>query len=845
MIGNPVAASNTVTMVLKNLGGGGHIIYVDGAPVPVRSPLTSACLQDDIADSGTVAALEVTLETPAEQAVVDAPVSVTGKVEHGRMIASLKLNGAPVDIAGQVAFMPGDGINTADQYVLDFVEALPRVAFNIPASGNQPLGVFQTGTNRAIADASDDLGNRAFDSHIFATGNILSPQKSAALAAQVEERLQKAMNKTRGSYASILATEVPNAFVAGLEESAIDAVFDKICVDAIDEFKSRADATIRGMELGDITVDPDCSCSVTAPLTIADIAFGTQYDCDAILAEDQISVKVELPDITVTMRASNSCETEGIFGECLAETVIDITAITKIIDPVFTYGVTETSIETNTPPPEDMKSFVIGQLVYPGSGGESLENDSAIWQTDNEINCWGAAVCSFFEGAAGFLIEVFTLGFVDATDVFDFVSVDFQLADFQAAAGASQPDAVGITGVKIDPQEVEEFGRAAFSPSPPDIEITTAGMTAAFGSSFETQVVDPSVDQTPGAVLSPAQAPGPAQGNATQNGFIVLADDTINQFFASQAESGGLKTSCNPTGKNIGNLLPADCETLTILNEDGTTNWVSTAVTQGICHAIRGDDCESLTNADLVLQGTEQGACHGIKGDNCDTIPVQGILGTVAERQLCKNTPVLNLSASQNLLFCAKQSIPPQFGIDENTAAAPKSTLDTSLLLNDMSVAIVVDRDADSTSADIAAIPSCFATNVASGADCNLYAACLDLSLDTEMSLDNSQCEADEAGFVFGVKNVTWSGLQAGAVCGAAGQTDDAQVTAEAAGSTAVDEVTKNTDLYTPPLCAKGLNLGGLLTFNNPLLIGIDTAAVSTPPDEPYNDYFGIIGEIQ
>jgi hypothetical protein len=834
-------SSNTVTMVLRNLGGGGHIIYVDGEPVPTRSPLTSQCQQDDIADAGTVASLEVTLDTPADQAVVTAPVLVSGKVEHGRMIAGLKLNGKPVDIAGQVNFVPGDGVNSADQYVLNFAESLPMVPFSTPAGGSQPLGVFQYGSNTAIADASDDLGNRAFDSHFFAVGDVLSPEASAAIALAIEPRVKASVAETQQSLLGLTATVIPNAFVAGLEPSAINSVFANVCANASDEFKTRIKDKVEGTNLGSITADPTCSCKVTANLVLDKIEFTGDPQCSATLKDGEMEVLFALPDVKITIKAHNSCEVSAL-GVCDYRTTIDVTAITQLIDPDFTFTVTEEGIETSTPP--EPGTLVVAQTIAPGlaPNDDLSSNIPGVWENNSGTSCWLAGVCNFFVGLGNIVVTVLTFGIVD--NAIPYLDASWNLTDFSDITKSTEPDAVGITGVKIDPQKVEEFGQAAFSPAQPDVEITTQGMTAAFPSTFETQWVDPSVDQTPGAALSPAVAPGPAQGTTAQNGFIVLADDTINQFFASMAASGGLKTSCvsAATVQTVDDLLPADCEDL---SADGPA---ATAIAQGICHAIRGDDCESLTNADNILQGTEQGACHGVLGDNCDTIPVPGIsqpLATAAERTLCKNTPHLSLTADQPLLFCAKQSNPPQFGIDEDTSSAPKSTLDTSLLLNDMSVAIVVDQDNSGTSADIAGIPNCFTADAASSADCSLYAACLDLTLDTEMGLDNSQCAAGDTGFVFGVKNVTTSGLQAGAVCGAAGQTDDAKVTDEAADSAAVDEITINVDTYTPPLCADGLDLNGLLSFQNPLLIGINTAAVSTPPDEPYNDYFGIIGEIK
>ena len=108
------------------------------------------------------------------------------------------------------------------------------------------------------------------------------------------------------------------------------------------------------------------------------------------------------------------------------------------------------------------------------------------------------------------------------------------------------------------------------------------------------------------------------------------------------------------------------------------------------------------------------------------------------------------------------------------------------------------------------------------------------------MSLDDTKCNAGETGFVFSVSTVQTSGYQSGVMCGgAATQAADTQVTDTAAGDTTVDEVTANVGYFTPPLCAKGLNLGGVLNFTAPQLIAIKT---NTSAD--YADYFGIIGEV-
>jgi hypothetical protein len=843
--GIDVLSSNTLTMTLKGLGGGGHIIYVADKSDTTFPPLElfHDCYDDDLADAGTVSALSVDIASPPDQSIIDPVpadgVTVTGEVRHGREIAGLRLNGRqvaipPVNTVPEYQFVPGDGMTTADQYIFSFSENLQEADMAQLIAGNAPAGTLQRGANKLTADASDDRGNRAFASRIFALGNALSPAETAAISAQVEDKLHTALAKTYAEVLDSTTTEIDNAFVAGLEESAVDRIFQNACSAAAEEFRNRLIENIQGTDLGSITVDPDCSCKVTANLVLDSVSLNNDFNCDAAFSDGEIRVTFGLPDAVILISANNYCRTTGLFGECFTKTIIDVWAKTLITDPVFAFTITEEQIETSTPPSEEMKTFVIGSLRYPGSNGESLDSDSEVWHNGSDTQCWGAGVCSFFEGVAGFLINVVTFGLVDATDVFDFITVEFELADFENITGSSEPDPTRIGDMRIDAQTVENYGRATFTPTLADIDITPLGLTASFSSTFTTQSVDPEAEQTPGAALTPAPAPGADLGTSPENAFIVLADDTINQLFASMAESG-LKTACTDTGKTINDLLPPSCETLA-----GETD-LATATIQGICHGIRNADCETLLNPGYPgLQGTEQGVCHGVQGDNCDTIPVVALTG---ERLACEVTPAISLEPSDPLLFCSRQSIPPQFVLHDDSLTAP---LESNLLLNDMTVAMVVDRPANGQlDGELATVPNCFAAEASSLVDCNLFTACLDITLNTSMTLqekgENPTCPNDPA-FVFAVNlPVITSNLQAGVVCGqAATQTDDEMITDQAAGDETVEELSENTALYTPPLCAKGLDLGGLFNFRNPKLISIDTGG----PDG-YGDYFGIIGEVQ
>ncbi|MCK5230020.1 MAG: hypothetical protein KAR13_07125, partial [Desulfobulbaceae bacterium] len=267
-------STNTLTMTLKNLGGGGHIVYVADESDATFPPLQLAydCYDDDLADAGTVSALDVDIIFPLDQEIIDpvppAGVTVSGEVRHGREIAGLKLNGAnvvipPLDTGPSYVFTPGNGMTTADQYVFYFNEPLAEAGMGDLISGTAEPGTVQRGSNNVTADASDDLGNRAFDTRMFAVGNALSPAQIAAITLQVEKNLQPALMATKIELMNSVTAEIDNAFVAGLEEGAVDTIFQNACSAASAEFEDRMRTKINGMDLGTITVDPDCSCKVT------------------------------------------------------------------------------------------------------------------------------------------------------------------------------------------------------------------------------------------------------------------------------------------------------------------------------------------------------------------------------------------------------------------------------------------------------------------------------------------------------------------------------------------------------------------------------------------------------
>jgi len=845
------ASTNTVTMKLSNLGCGEHIYLVESLYRELCFPSNpdEQCVVDDIFDKGTSSGLEITLATPEDFAQYDsAPVEVSGTACSGREISSIEINGKLVDLSGQV-FTPGDGETTGDLYEVSINTTLSETPLAQDlATGDVPLGTADPGSNRLSAMVTDDLGNRAYDQKIFAVGNVLPPALSADLVERIEGELEPVVQYTYEQVMSKAASQIENAFVVGMSEGAIDLVFNKVCSDATEEFKSRLEANFNGMDLGSVTVDPDCSCSVTAKLRLDRVTFTGGGSCDAELKNGKVDVTFNLPDAEVVISAYRWCKTTFL-GACVAKTIVDVEAKTRITDPVFKFTITEENIETSTPPADDMKTFVVGNLRYPGSNGESLENDSEVWTNDSDIQCIGAGICSFFQGVAGFLIQTFTFGLVEATDVFDFIDVEFDLKDFEDIAGSSEPDPVGITGIKVDEQKVKEYEQTVEGILS-EVEITPSGIVAGLKGKFQTDMLDPEIPATPGAVLTPAGLPSPPIPGGDDLLFA-LADDTFNQFFASLAISGKLKTGCYDTGKILGDLINVDCDTLSIgsCSNDPSISCRDDA-------DCGGGACNEAPLKTVVAKG----ACHAFKGTDCSTLPL-------GQRLSCQATKTklddLNINKDQGLLFCMRQDIPPRLLIQDNPATVP---VETTIRLNDLTGALVLNRPPGDLDVDLPSTHNCFAADAPRVGNCLLFAACLDLNLESILQLADKVCEEDksiicgsdsdcaevggpcvnsceggEPGLVTRVKAVEITDRALGVVCGGATASGDDELLANTTGED--DTITillENATRFTPPACVKGVDLGGLVQFKNPKLIALEVDG-----DPTFQDYLGITGKVE
>jgi hypothetical protein len=265
----------------------------------------------------------------------------------------------------------------------------------------------------------------------------------------------------------------------------------------------------------------------------------------------------------------------------------------------------------------------------------------------------------------------------------------------------------------------------------------------------------------------------------------------------------------------------------------------ATALQQGVCHGIRAANCETLAAGTPLLTAVKQGACHGTRGDNCSTIPVPaGALLAAAERNTCTNTPNLNLNASQNILLCTRQDIPPRMALLGSGGGA---TVDTALRLKALSVALVLDRDGDGLDGDLDTTPQCFATGAPRVGDCALFEACLDMNFRFDQRFVDPVTAAATCGGVPGFatrfKEVQVLNRQAGVVCSGAGLAgEDSLIVGEASTSDIVTEnLPAKAQEFSPPICMKGLDLGGLVSCGSPQLLTIETDG-----SPAFKDFLGV-----
>ncbi len=826
-----VPSSNTLRATFNDLSCGGHVFVLNGKRIAgqPRSPTSAQCWIDNANDKGTssVFAVDITSPTPGE--VTDTiPTPVTGEVCSGRPVTSVKLNGMPANIAG-LSCVAGDGENSGTTCTVPINATIGQTDLvqDITA-GDTALGTFDAGSNRLVVAAIDDIGTRAYARVIFATGNVAAPGvdlnvafAQSSLKSSLNDELQKAVMPKIQNALNATSVEIDNAFVVGVSAAGIQTLFDQLCTSQKTEpagdpnlgktpsqiFKDniRASLLAHGASnpLKTDTLSVTCSCDPSYKVYVSDVSFSGDVSCPVTFSDGKFHVEMNMPSVIVTAKATGSCEDDAL-GVCVAATDVNLTSTGTVSNIRLGFDVTEDNLLNSTTSTPD---FTVGATTDVHTTGGV------------DISCIGADICDV-------VLTVLTLGQIDFTPEIDISKT----TDFQKQIGAEDPDPVHLKEIKVDEEQVVSFDQK-LSGEVSSVRITSAGLTAGLKGTFSTTAVDPETEDTPGAVLTPAPVPVLPVPNA-KDVFIGMSDDALNMMFASMTMAGKLKSSCSDTGKTLGDLLPASCEDI---NADTP---LATALARGACYGVQvTSNCEAITmpaDPNNVLAASAQGVCHAYKGDNCNALPLfGGLLSNAAEKTLCSNTPNPNLHSDQPLLFCAKADIPPRMLLEDNVST---SAVEAALRVNDLSVAMIIDKDGTGNIAGpLADVQGCFAANAPTNADCNLFASCVDLNFNFNMAFQT--CPDGKPGFTNNFTSIQILNREAGAVCGGTtGVSPDSTVVSTSSSDEAVTiDLTSRAQQFAPPICGAGLTMGGFVTCDLPTLIAIDSDG-----NPALKDYIGI-----
>jgi hypothetical protein len=835
-------SSNTVRATLQGLTCGGHFVRVSSAKLPgtLRNPLTETCDVDDLTDKGSASIFAINITDPTPGLVTTTvPTPVAGEACSGTQIVDVNVNGKTLPVTPQ-SFSPGDGETSGAVYKVTINTTLDATDLitDVFSSADSSLGTFDPGSNRLAGSAREIGGARTYKRFVFATGavapigvdpgaTILSANNAvfqeAALQEAVNRQLKQGLEKNFATVMTASQTELANAFIVGISAQGAQTLFDKLCTTPINGktpgqlFSETVTTALEGFDRAHPLVDnaewpSPCSCDPKFDVFVSDVTVGTDVTCPISFSDGKIAVTLNLPDVTVVARAlgilnddGKGCQTDACICNpfdpddcactCIARTNVNVTGSAKISNIKFTYEITENDLlNTTTSSP----SFTTGATVDLGASGGVT------------VDCL-AEVCNILLET---FVTILTFGQVDIGPLLE-PQIDItDVVNFEEQITPAQPDAIPLKEIKVDETRIANFDQKV-SGVVSEVHITPDGISAGLKGSFATTLLDTDVESTPGITLTPAPVPsiGAMRTQGAQDALVGVSDDAINMMFASLTAAGKLKPSDDPqgcvdTGATVGSLLPPDCETLNVGDP------LATAAAQGYCHAIRGDSCATLINADPVGLSTEKGVCFGASGAVCSQVANFDLLLFGA----CSITPNLNLKATQPLLFCAKGDVPPRM-LFPNTGT-PGTVVPSALRLNDLSVALVIDRTENHVvEAPLSTAPSCFAGNTA--ADCSVFSACLDLNLNFTMNSINL-CPDGKPGFKSTFDSIQIVNRDIGVVCsGVTSPTTDGEVLEDASDDTITIPLGTNAGNLSPDICGAGLDLG-FLQCATPQILGVE-----------------------
>ncbi len=805
-----VFGRNVLTMTLENLGGGGHIVVVNGDPRVEALPLhlSAQCHVDDILDAGTVSVFGITIQEPGENdQIPKGPTTVEATVSHGREIAGAQVHGKEVSVGSQTCSpMQFDSFGktfSVDSCGLNIVEDLPQTDLSAPLQ----LGTIDIGQNILTVAAQDDLLNTTYAQRRFISGigttaspNVLalSPQARAAIGEELELELNDAFS---GSPSTLQPLEIEVtadgvnfnlAFVFGITTEGINGFFQSVCDEAKKVVELAVKKSLSNAKFPEATIDtPFGICNPTVKIEPGD-TFGIKLQCKVDSETDLLTVYVTIIETLFEVDVEGSCRT-SFMGACISEVVVDVGLDIHLMDFGVEFGITEQLVEFGGQTPEDMIKI------------NQPEIDITTPDTGVDIRCIAGDVVEVF--------KKFTGGFVDFEKILgEAVKLYFLIGEknLQNVLHIDNPDPLKVQKIGVNDQFVKDEGLQV-EQKILNVEITEGGVISTIGANFTVPL--PEEENIQATVMhSPApQFPIP---NAKELVFGVSAD-IFNLLFAAIGLKGSLTTSCVPGEDTGGNpltfedTLPADCDTLV-----GDTPF-QTNVRIGRCHGAKEIDCSSLTNPGQVFY------CNDTQNK-------------LASKNISKDT---------RLLFCARQPLAPRVLVKDDLLNTPE-LVEAEIHANDMKVTIILDRNGNGVFDEdqrFWSAPRCW-VGVDVTKDCKWSDACFDMNLATYYTLG-----ASTAGSAQIVRYVTGVSDSVGMQCAGGLNLGSGPVLLTTAGtSSPVDTIQENIQNIVQIFEPLGLNLGGLVGLDDKPKLRVISIDVPDRDDDCSTcaEYIAVTGDI-
>lgn len=813
-IGEP--GGNIVSMKLGNLGCGGHVVAVDGEKRRGSLPKTVSgqCHRDDIQASGVsmVFGIEISSPLPGEVIMdssggVPSSINVTGEVCHGREIASLKINGLVVDTDFGQSVVAGGGENSATTVLVPFSVDVPVADIRqILDTGEDPVGTFEPGTNRLIAQATDVERNSEFESLFFAVGPVIPVPEAEALYAMVASAAEEEV-----------VTEVERAFTLVLSTEGINKFFHEICADIGPRIKHKVECKLKNNTFGPNRIPmPWWSCdpkNVTTQVTAVNVSdtFPCEIHSFPRTVEDppngRVTVKIGLPDFFISTYTSGGCESStdfGLFTVCWSRVVIQLWAAYNMQDVSLTFTITEDNILNGTPRAKP--------IVNKGT----LQKENGKVKAFDVINhcrlgCITGDIATALLELLRFLHDVFGLdgGHFDFRKRFEARLADRDLGGhFDGLKG----DFRETRRFRFDNDELAEK-KLVIAHELSEVKFTADSLSVAANATFTTLESSPEATDVPGSQLTEAglldmpipDPPDVVSSDEAGDVVVAVSDDFFNQLFASLVRAGGLNTGFDLAERTLLDMLPdflGDCDT-------------------PFCVGFRGEDCSQF-----ALPG---------------------------RRERCQEVKDRNLRPMTRVILHARMDTPPSLLIDDAPPAGG-SGVPVIMRYPQISLAVIADRDGvEGFQSSLSEMSPCFGGGFTANTECTLWEACLDAIIEVTMERDYVERDGRRKSrirfrdFSF-VPTLTKGNICGGSSAEEVNPDDDPdqdrlidRIREFAEDEGLLDRLRGRLETETPKLESSGLDFGDVVDFEDDE--GINVISIGNSGRD-FRDYIGVTGNL-